>query len=113
MQSWQVIFAVILAVLASGTFFISYRQFTKSGAVLTNTWLWATKEQRANMDEKKKEAEYRLARNVFFLLGCGFLMLTIGVLTLLLGLFFSIAGVLFLAVVIYAVVQSVKSGEWK
>ena len=113
MQTWQIVFALVFAVLVAVLFFIAYRQHKKRGTIFTNTWLWASKEQREKMSEGKKAAEYVLARNVFFVLGCIFVLIAVGVLTLLLEVFLSIAGVLGLILVVYAVVQSIRSGEWK
>ena len=108
----KIISSAFLLVLAAIAFVISYRQYKKRGYIFTNTWAWASKKQRAVMDEKTKETEYLLARNVFFILGVAslsfsFFAFTGTVVPLIAGL----ASFVFVAV--YAVVWAVRHGSFK
>ena len=64
-----IIFSVIFGAFSFICFRIAYRQYREKGFIFTNTWLFASEKERANMDTRIKKAEYRVGRNVFFLLG--------------------------------------------
>ena len=88
-------------------FIISYRQHKRRGFVFTNTWVWATKEQRKYINNEVKNAEYRLARNVFFILACAFFMFATSALTRIV-LFMYIGGLALIFVAVYAIVMYTK-----
>jgi hypothetical protein len=77
------------------------------GPLLSNKYLFASKEERMSMDVK---AEYKLVSTVFFLLGIGFLLITINIIASRLWLFCAAAGI-FLLSAIYAVAHTVRKGE--
>jgi dolichol kinase len=104
--------AFVSGVLSVISFYISYRQHKEKGVIFTNTWLWATKEQKEKMDERVKKAEYRLARNVFFMIGVIFFLLALEVLTLIVWFQYLIY-MLTAFLLVYAIVQSVKDVEDK
>lgn len=99
-----VIVSVILGLSALWFFFIAYRQHREKGMIFTNAWIWASKIERAQMDYRKKKLEYRLARNVFFLLGVLFLVLTLAI-ALSISWLFIVVNVLTAIFIVYAVVQ--------
>jgi len=69
-----VVMSVIFGLLAVFSFYITFRQHREKGFIFTNEWLFASEKERKNMDIRIKKAEYRLGRNVFFLLGLTFLV---------------------------------------
>lgn len=79
MEIGQAVGTIICLVLAVGAFFISFRQLQEKGYLFNNAYIWASREERRRMDEKKesKSPYYRQSGIVFLLLGILFLMLTI------------------------------------
>jgi len=73
-QTSMLVASVLFGITAFFCFRISYRQHKEKGFIFTNTWLYASKKEREEMDPRVKSGEYRLARNVFFLLGLMFLV---------------------------------------
>jgi len=64
-----IVMSVIFGLSGFISFYISYRQYKERGFIFTNTWLFASQKERDEMDSRVKKAEYRFARNVFFMLG--------------------------------------------
>ena len=64
-----IVMSIIFGLIAFICFYISYRQHKKRGFIFSNTWLFASQKEREEMDARVKKAEYRLGRNVFFMLG--------------------------------------------
>ena len=101
-----IITAIITGLIALWCFFIAVRQHMEKGMVFTNAWIYASKAERAQMDYRKKRLEHRLARNVFFIIGIIFLVMTLYVifsLPFLLCIIFGLSG----ATCILAIVQTV------
>jgi len=69
-----IILSMIFGAIGFICFRIAYRQYREKGFIFTNTWLFASETERANMDIRIKKAEYRVGRNVFFLLGLMFIV---------------------------------------
>ena len=72
-----IIVSVIFGLLAVLMFLVSYRQHNAKGFIFTNTWLFASKKEREDMDERIKKYEYKVARNVFFILGVLFSLIVV------------------------------------
>ncbi|MDR0325215.1 MAG: DUF3784 domain-containing protein [Oscillospiraceae bacterium] len=85
-------------------FIISHRQHREKGFIFTNTWLMASQKEREEMDDRIKKAEYRVGRNVFFLLGLIFFVLAVFCLSLLSWLLYVLYA-LTAVTCIYAIVQ--------
>lgn len=99
-----IVLSLILGVLAVFLFFIAYRQHKEKGFIFTNTWLYASAKERENMDERIKKAEYRVGRNVFFVTGVLFSLITVNIHFLSWWLYVLIGGIVFF-LLIYAIVQ--------
>ena len=112
METWKIILMIVFGIPAAISFTISYRQAKRRGYIFHNTWVWATKEQRARMDEETKYKAYRLSKNVFFLLGVLFVLFGIHFATMI-ALFRYFAWGMIVVVIVYAIVQSVKDGDFK
>jgi len=69
-----IIISIIFGAIGIISFRIAYRQYKEKGFIFTNTWLFASEKERENMDIRIKKAEYRVGRNVFFLLGLVFII---------------------------------------
>ena len=68
--------SVFTGAIAVFCFVITYRHHKEIGMVFVNDWIWASKQERENMDARFKKALYRTGRNVFFQLGLIFSALT-------------------------------------
>jgi len=101
-----IVASVLLGVLAVFLFFIAYRQHKEKGFIFTNAWLYASKKEREDMDERIKKAEYRVGRNVFFVLGTLFSLLIVNI-HLGASWLYTLMGFLAGFLVIYAIVQYV------
>jgi len=105
-----IILSVIFGLAAFICFRISYRQHKERGFIFTNTWLFASQKEREEMNYRIKKAEYRVGRNVFFLLG-----ITISVFAVYFQLWLSwlsyIAFVVMSLVVIYAIYQWIANAR--
>ena len=67
----EIIVAIILLLIAASAFFMSIRSFLEKGFLLNNAYLYATKEEREDMD---KTPYYRQSAAVFALIGLIFLL---------------------------------------
>ncbi len=101
----QIVSSIILALISILMLTYSYFASKEKGPILSNTYLWATPEERIKMD---KSAEYHLITVVFGILGLVFLLLTIRILSSWSWINY-IIGVLIAIVIIYAVTESMKS----
>ena len=64
-----IIISAVFGIMAVFCFRIAYCQHKEKGFIFTNKWLYASKKEREEMDYRIKKAEYRVGRNVFFILG--------------------------------------------
>ncbi len=105
----QIVSSIILAVIS--ILLLTYSCFAakEKGPILSNTYLWATAKERGKMN---KSAEYHLATVVFGLLGIIFLLLTIHTLTSWSWINY-IVGILIAIVIIYAIINTIKSEKNK
>jgi len=99
-----IITAIITGLIALWCFFIAVRQHMEKGMVFTNAWIYLPKAERAKMNPVKKKLEYRFARNVFFLIGVMFVILTLAI-VLSVSWLFIVLNVLMVGLCIYAIVQ--------
>ena len=72
-----IVMSVLFGLFAIFSFFIAFRQHREKGFIFTNAWLFASERERRNMDIRIKKAEYRVGRNVFFLVGLVFSIYTV------------------------------------
>jgi len=75
----SIVWSAIMGAIAIFSFFIAYRQhkekgFIFAGLLFATEFLYASKKEREEMDERIKKAVYRVARNVFFLIGVIFMI---------------------------------------
>lgn len=104
-MNWgQIVDTAIMGIMAALSFVVAFRQHRRKGFIFTNKWLYATKKERAEMDERIRISEYRFSRNVFILLGVDLLIFAISFLIMLSCLFY-IGFALMAIVCIYAIVQ--------
>jgi Ca2+/Na+ antiporter len=103
-----IVISAILGVTAVFLFFISYRQHKERGVIFTNTWITASKAEREKMDERFKKAEYRVGRNVFFMLGflCSLYAVNF---QLWISWLFYIGYAVMALIVVYAIAQSISN----
>lgn len=101
----DMIFAVFTGAVSVILFiYVSFTVRCK-GPVLSNTYLFASEEERSRMDKK---AEYHMVSVVFGILAVIFAFLTVYIITSWEACLY-IALVLFACVIVYAVKESVKS----
>jgi len=99
--------AVIVFILAAGTFAVAVLQFLERGPLLNNAYLYASREQREQMDKKPY---YRQSAIVFCMVGLIYLLIG-------LSLVLQNSRILFLEIpllagaLVYAVVSTVKIGR--
>lgn len=104
MERWQIIGAGIMLVISILTGIASYQGFKNKGPVLTNTYLWATKEQRKKIDKK---IEYYLQMVIFGGIMLLFLLNAIGILTTI-YFFNKVAIAIAVLLCVYAIYDSVR-----
>lgn len=100
----RIITACLLFLIAAGWFILSLRAFLEKGPLLNNAYLYASRDERAQMDKKP---HYRQSAIVFLLLGCFFLLDGLAFL-LHIGWLYWLAGAAIAAAVVYAIVSGVR-----
>ena len=100
----EIIIACILFLISGGVFVMSILSFMQKGFLLNNAYIYASKEERKQLDKKP---HYRQSAIVFLFLGVAFLLLGIMMLTKAYWLFYIAIGVAILTI-IYAVVSGIK-----
>lgn len=101
----DVIFAIVTGIISIILFiYVSFTVRCK-GPVLSNTYLFASKEERNKIDKK---AEYHMVSVVFGILATIFAFLTVYILTSW-NMCLYIVYALFLCVIVYAIKESIKS----
>jgi divalent metal cation (Fe/Co/Zn/Cd) transporter len=105
METEKVILVIVIGLVS--VLMLTYSFFTsrEKGPILSNTYLLASKKERSTMN---KSAEYHLVSNVFGILGLIFLLLTIEILTSWTWIYY-ILGMLIAVVIIYAIIESIKT----
>lgn len=101
----EIIVASILLLISALLFLLSFRSFREKGFLFNNAWIYATEEERKNMNKKP---HYRQTAIVFLLLGVVFVMNAVAILTGI-DIFYPVAIGITIATVVFAVVSSVKT----
>jgi hypothetical protein len=100
--------SIILGLSGFFSFLLAYRQHKEKGFIFTNTWLFASENERKNMDVRIKKYEYRVARNIFFMIGVLFSLIAIDMQLIdsrLSYLIWAITGIIVIVLIAYAIVQ--------
>lgn len=95
--------AIILGVIAVICFIFSYLQFNEKGFLFNNAYIYASKQERKNMDKK---LHYKQSGIIFVLIGIIFLIDAIDIILQTGWLLYLVIGVAIVAIV-YAIVSSV------
>lgn len=96
--------AIILLVIGIGALIISIRSFQEKGFLFNNAYLYASKQERENMDKKP---HYRQTAVVFLLAGIALLLGAGGVFLDSGRIFYAVVGILVVTMV-YAVVSGIR-----
>lgn len=105
----NIIGAIVLSVIAAVCFIFSCLQFNEKGFLFNNAYIYASKQERKNMDKKPY---YKQSGIVFGLIGIIFLLNAIDIILQTGGLFYCVIGVETVAIV-YAIVSSVVIAKSK
>lgn len=105
----QIVAGIISLALATGAFVISYFQFQEKGYCFNNAYLWASKEERRQMDDnqERKKPHYRQSGVTFLFLALGFLALAVYSMTYWTWPYIAFWGFMLLAA-LYAVISSIQ-----
>ena len=114
MSPAQMIIGIIFLVLSIGAFIISYLQFKEKGYLFNNAYIWASQEERKQMDENKesKTLYYRQSGFAFIFIGFIFLAYAVYIATDWMWMYVAF-GTLVLITVSYAVVSSIQNERHK
>lgn len=74
MKSYEVVFASILFLISIGAFVFGYFQFKERGFLFNNTYIYASKSERAKMNKKPY---YRQSAVVFAMIGVLYFLLAL------------------------------------
>ena len=96
--------AIILFSISALAFFMSLRAFMEKGFLFNNAYIYASKEQRAEMNKKPY---YRQSAVVLLLVGLIFLLNGFDLIFKTEWIFYSVIGVMIVAI-LYAITSSVK-----
>ena len=96
--------SIVILFIAIGFFALSVLHFCERGPLLNNAFLWATQEERKQLDKKP---HYRQSAVAFFLLGVIFSLIALETL-LHTGWLYTIIWAVALIAVVYAIASSVK-----
>lgn len=107
MDKKEIMEVVIALVISAVSFVISYFQFRQKGFLFNNAYIYASKKERNNMDTRP---HYRQSGIVFTLVGILFLLNGIGIICKK-DWMFSIALVIGVFTIIYAIVSSIMIGR--
>lgn len=105
MELSQIVLSIILGIFSILLLTYSFFASKEKGPILSNTYLWATSDERKKMN---KSAEYHLVTVIFGILGMIFLLLTIRTLSSWSWINY-IIGILIAVVIFYAIVNTIKS----
>lgn len=99
----KIIGAIVLGVIAIVCFIVSYLQFSEKGFLFNNAYIYASKQERKNMDKK---SHYKQSGIVFVLIGIIFGINAVDMILQTGWIFYLVIGIAIVAIV-YAVVSSV------
>ncbi|HBU12144.1 MAG TPA: hypothetical protein DEB31_05275 [Clostridiales bacterium] len=106
MNTADIVGLLVLFILAIASFIISYRQFKEKGFLFNNAYVFASKDERKSMDKKPY---YRQSAIVFLCVGIAFSVMALCIVLRLQWLQY-IALCIFVVVIVYAIVSSIKNG---
>lgn len=108
------IIGIIFLALGIGALVISYLQFKEKGYLFNNAYIWASKQERKQMDENKesKTPYYRQSGFAFIFIGFIFLAYAVYIATDWMWMYVAF-GMLVLITVSYAVVSSIQNERHK
>ena len=114
MSPVQMIIGIIFLAFGIGAFVISYLQFKEKGYLFNNAYIWASKQERKQMDVNKesKTPYYRQSGFAFILIGFIFLAYAVYIATDWMWMYVAF-GTLVLITVSYAVVSSIQNERHK
>lgn len=114
MSPVQMIIGIIFLALGIGAFVISYRQFKEKGYLFNNVYIWASKQERKQMDENKenKTLYYRQSGFAFIFIGFIFLAYAVYIATDWIWMYVAFWALVLIAVS-YAVVSSIQNERHK
>lgn len=99
----KIIGAIVLGVIAIICFVVSYLQFKEKGFLFNNAYIYASRQERENMDKKP---HYKQSGIVFALIGIIFLINTVDMILQTGWMFYLVIGIA-IAAIVYAIVSSV------
>ena len=99
----NIVGAIVLGVIATICFIFSYLQFNEKGFLFNNAYIYASKQERKNMDKKP---HYKQSGIIFVSIGIIFLIDAIDIILQTGWLLYLVIGVAIVAIV-YAIVSSV------
>ena len=99
----NIVGAIVLGVIAIICFVFSYLQFNEKGFLFNNAYIYASKQERKNMDKKP---HYKQSGIGFLLIGFIYLINTVNIILQTVWLVYLVIGVVIVAIV-YAIVSSV------
>ena len=100
------VWAIISGILAIVFLVISIMQFKEKGFLFNNAYIWASKQEREKLDKKP---HYRQSAIAFALCSAIFLCMSIECI-LMTGWLWLVAGILCIAVLVYAIYSSLTIG---
>ena len=100
----NIIIAIVLFIVSLGAFLVSVRSFMQKGFLFNNAYIYATKEERENMN---KRPYYRQTAITFLLIGIIFLLLGINIFLKISWLSY-VTIMLAVVTLIYSIVSTVK-----
>ena len=104
METYEIIIAVILALISIISFVIAYFQYQEKGLLLNNASLYSSKEELSKLNKKPY---YRQSAVVFLLIGFIFLINAIDVVIKTKFLFYGVIGLIVITI-LYAIISSVR-----
>lgn len=109
MGAGQIMVEIIFLTLAIGAFVISYLQFKEKGFLFNNAYIWASQEERKQMDKDKesKRSYYRQSGFTFAQIGIIFLIFAVYLVADWIWMYVAFWVSVIIAVA-YAVVSSIK-----
>ncbi len=109
MGAGQIMVEIIFLALAIGAFVISYLQFKEKGFLFNNAYIWASQEERKQMDKDKesKRSYYRQSGFTFAQIGIIFLIFAVYLVADWIWMYVAFWVSVIIAVA-YAVVSSIK-----
>lgn len=114
MSPVQMIIGIIFLALGIGAFVVSYLQFKEKGYLFNNAYIWASQEERKQMDENKelKKPYYRQSGTAFMLIGFILIMDAAYIATDWIWLYVTF-WVFILIAIVYAVISSIQNERHK